>query len=163
MADHYGFTANPNYGYSQYSGQTHYGSYPASTLPYTAPPGPGNPATVEQISVRIRNMHPEEMAALADQWQNAWAFLADVRGFLVNQSNVLRDESWQSPAARDAFLKAGPGETLAYVDGRRPAERHRAAAPGQRLRRGPVRDGPAGERLSAGAGGGDRRQLPGEP
>jgi hypothetical protein len=116
MADHYGFTANPNYGYSQYSGQTHYGSYPPSTLPYTAPPGPGNPATVEQISVRIRNMHPEEMAALADQWQNAWAFLADVRGFLVNQSNVLRDESWRSPAARDAFLKAGPGETLAYLD-----------------------------------------------
>jgi hypothetical protein len=116
MADHYGFTANPNYGYSQYSGQTRYGSYPPSTLPYTAPPGPGNPDTVEQISVRIRNMHPEEMAALADQWQNAWAFLADVRGFLVNQSNVLRDESWQSPAARDAFLKTGPGETLAYLD-----------------------------------------------
>ncbi|GIF37608.1 hypothetical protein [Actinoplanes xinjiangensis] len=116
MADHYGFTANPNYGYSPYSGQTHYGSYPPSTLPYTAPPGPGNPDTVEQISVRIRNMHPEEMAALADQWQNAWAFLADVRGFLIGQSNVLRDESWQSPAARDAFLKMGPGETLAYLD-----------------------------------------------
>ncbi|MEU4161299.1 hypothetical protein [Actinoplanes sp. NPDC026670] len=116
MADHYGFTANPNYGYSQYSGQTHYGSYPPSTLPYTAPPGPNNPDTVEQISARIQNMHPEEMAALADQWQNAWAFLADVRGFLVKQSDVLRDESWQSPAARDAFLKMGPGETLAYLD-----------------------------------------------
>ncbi|BEL09185.1 hypothetical protein Q0Z83_073760 [Actinoplanes sichuanensis] len=116
MADHYGFTADPNYGYSQYSGQTHYGSYPPSTLPYTAPPGPNNPDTVEQISLRIRNMHPEEMATLADQWQNAWAFLADVRGFLVKQSDVLRDESWQSPAARDAFLKMGPGETLAYLD-----------------------------------------------
>ncbi|MEU8656695.1 WXG100 family type VII secretion target [Actinoplanes philippinensis] len=116
MAGHYGFTADPNYGYSPYSGQTHYGSYPPSTLPYTAPPGPGNPDTVEQISVRIRNMHPEEMAALADQWQNAWAFLADVRDFLVKQSDVLRDESWQSPAARDAFLKRGPGETLAYLD-----------------------------------------------
>ncbi|WP_433794085.1 hypothetical protein [Actinoplanes sp. CA-252034] len=116
MAGHYGFTADPNYGYSPYSGQTHYGSYPPSTLPFTAPPGPGNPDTVEQISVRIRNMHPEEMAALADQWQNTWAFLADVRGFLVKQSDVLRDESWQSPAARDAFLKMGPGETLAYLD-----------------------------------------------
>jgi hypothetical protein len=116
MADHYGFTANPNYGYSQYSGQTHYGSYPPSTLPYTAPPGPGNPDTVERISLRISNMHPEEMAALADQWQNAWGFLADVRGFLVRQSDVLRDEAWQSPAARDAFLRMGPGETLAYLD-----------------------------------------------
>ncbi|GIE30089.1 hypothetical protein Ait01nite_031340 [Actinoplanes italicus] len=116
MADHYGASANPNYGYSQYSGQTHYGSYPPSTLPYTAPPGPGNQTTIEQISHRISNMHPEEMAALADQWQNAWAFLADVRGFLIRQSDVLRDESWQSPAARDAFLRRGPGETLTYLD-----------------------------------------------
>ncbi|SDT65092.1 hypothetical protein [Actinoplanes derwentensis] len=116
MPDYFGATADPNYGYSPYSGQTHYGSYPPSTLPFSAPPGPGNPATVEQISQRIRNLHPEQMAALADQWQNAWAFLADVRDVVFRQSTVLRDESWQSPAARDTFLRLGPGETLAYLD-----------------------------------------------
>ncbi|WP_430789803.1 hypothetical protein [Actinoplanes sp. G11-F43] len=116
MADYFGASADPNYGYSPYSGQTHYGSYPPSTLPFSAPPGPGNPATVEQISQRIRNLHPEQMAALADQWQNAHSFLADVHDFVRRQSTVLRDEAWQSPAARDAFLRAGPGETLAYLD-----------------------------------------------
>ena len=116
MADYYGASADPNHGYSPYSGQLHYGSYPPSALPFTAPPGPGNPTTVEQVAERIYNMHPEEMAALADQWQNAWSFLADVRGFVLDQSNVLRDETWQSPAARDAFLQKGPGETLAYLD-----------------------------------------------
>ncbi|GAA1626791.1 hypothetical protein [Actinoplanes couchii] len=116
MADSFGATADPNYGYSPYSGQTHYGSYPPSTLPFSAPPGAGNPATVEQISQRIRNLHPEQMAALADQWQNAWAFLADVRDSVHRQSTVLRDETWQSPAARDTFLRMGPGETLAYLD-----------------------------------------------
>ncbi|HWS31326.1 MAG TPA: hypothetical protein VN408_01140, partial [Actinoplanes sp.] len=116
MSDYFGATADPNYGYSPYSGQTHYGTYPPSALPLSAPPGPGNPATVEQIAQRIRNLHPEQMAALADQWQNAWAFLADVRDLVRKQSTVLRDESWQSPAARDAFLMMGPGETLAYLD-----------------------------------------------
>ncbi|MDI6098066.1 hypothetical protein QLQ12_05550 [Actinoplanes sp. NEAU-A12] len=116
MADYYGATADPNYGYSPYSGQLHYGSYPPSTLPFTAPPGPGNQTTIEQVAQRIYNMHPEEMAALADQWQNAWAFMADVRGFVLKQSDVLREEAWRSPAARDAFLQKGPGETLAYLD-----------------------------------------------
>ncbi|GGN79750.1 hypothetical protein GCM10010112_54700 [Actinoplanes lobatus] len=116
MADYYGATANPNYGYSPYSGQTHYGSYPPSQTPFTGSPGGGNTTGIEEIRQRIRNMHPEQMAALADQWQNAWSFMADVKTFLLNQSNVLRDEAWQSPAARDAFLRRGPGETLAYLD-----------------------------------------------
>ena len=116
MADHFGATADRNYGYTPQTGQQQYSEYPSSTTPFTGPPGPGNPASVEQIAQRIRNMHPEQITALADQWQNTWSFMLDVRDFVLNQSIVLRDESWQSPAARDAFLKMGPGETLTYLD-----------------------------------------------
>uniref|UniRef100_UPI001E300D90 hypothetical protein n=1 Tax=Actinoplanes sp. DH11 TaxID=2857011 RepID=UPI001E300D90 len=116
MGEYWGATADPNYGYSPYSGQTRYGTHPPSQIPFSAPPGPANPLTVEAVATKIRNLHPEQMAALADQWQNAWSFLADVRNFVVQQSTVLQDEHWQSPAARDAFLRRGPGEALTYLD-----------------------------------------------
>jgi hypothetical protein len=116
MGEYWGATADPNYGYSPYSGQEHYASHPAARTPFTSPPGPGNPLTVEIVAARIRNMHPERMAALADQWQNAWAFMASVRQFVVQQSTVLSDEHWRSPKARDAFLQRGPGEALTYLD-----------------------------------------------
>ena len=116
MGEYWGATADPNYGYSPYSGQTRYGTHPSSQIPFTAPPGAGNPLTVEAVAVKIRNLHPEQMAALADQWQNTWSFMADIRQFVVQQSTVLQDEHWQSPAARDAFLRKGPGEALTYLD-----------------------------------------------
>ncbi|MEU4427307.1 hypothetical protein AB0F81_42345, partial [Actinoplanes sp. NPDC024001] len=116
MGEYWGATADPNYGYSPYSGQLKYGSYPPSQVPFTAPPGPGNPLSLPDVARKLRNMHPEQMAALADQWQNAWSFMADIRTFVVQQSTVLQDEHWQSPAARDAFLRRGPGEALAYLD-----------------------------------------------
>ncbi len=116
MADYWGATADPNYGYSPYSGQMRYGSHPASTEPFTSPPGEGNPATVELIKMRIHNMHPERISALADQWQNAWTLMSNVRTYLLRQSTVLHDEHWKSPQARDEFLRRGPGEALAYLD-----------------------------------------------
>ncbi|KHD76582.1 hypothetical protein [Actinoplanes utahensis] len=116
MADHFGATADRNYGYTPQTGQTRYAEHPPSTTPFTGAPGPGNPATIEQITQRIRNMHPEQISTLADQWQNTWSLLLDVRDFVLNQSIVLRDETWKSPAARDAFLQRGPGETLVYLD-----------------------------------------------
>ncbi|MEU4560873.1 hypothetical protein AB0F72_21050 [Actinoplanes sp. NPDC023936] len=116
MGEYWGATADPNYGYSPYSGQLRYGTHPPSQIPFTPKPGPGNPLTVEAVATKIRNLHPEQMAALADQWQNAWSLMADVRTFVVQQSTVLQDEHWKSPAARDAFLRRGPGETLTYLD-----------------------------------------------
>ncbi|MEV6306867.1 hypothetical protein AB0M02_46240 [Actinoplanes sp. NPDC051861] len=116
MGEYWGATADPNYGYSPYSGQEHYAAHPVSQVPFTAPPGPGNPLTVEVVAAKIRNMHPEQMAALADQWQNARSFLEGIRHSVVQQSTVLQDEQWRSPAARDAFLRRGPGEVLTYLD-----------------------------------------------
>ena len=38
MGEYWGATADPNYGYSPYSGQLKYGSYPPSQVPFAPPP-----------------------------------------------------------------------------------------------------------------------------
>ncbi|GLY01728.1 hypothetical protein [Actinoplanes sp. NBRC 101535] len=83
---------------------------------HTGAAGPGNPLDLAGVAARIRNMHPESMAALADQWSNAVTLLTNARHLLVQQSTVLQDEHWRSSAARDAFLKQGPGRTLTFLD-----------------------------------------------
>ena len=53
---------------------------------------------------------------LADQWINAYNLLASIRQQLLDQSTTLYNEHWRSAEARDAFMRVGPGETLAYLD-----------------------------------------------
>jgi hypothetical protein len=115
-ADSWGAAADPNYGYSPYSGQLHYGSHTSSDAPLTQKPGEDNNTTIEQIHRQIHNMHPERIAVLADQWQNAWTLMSEVRAYLKTESEALERESWKSPKARDAFLRMGPGQSLAYLD-----------------------------------------------
>ncbi|WIM97982.1 hypothetical protein ACTOB_001550 [Actinoplanes oblitus] len=114
--DYWGAAADPNYGYSPYSGTTHYGSHSSSDAPFTQQAGGDNHTTIEQIHRQIHNMHPERIAVLADQWQNAWTLMSEVRSFLLAESQALERESWKSPKAREAFLKMGPGQSLAYLD-----------------------------------------------
>jgi hypothetical protein len=116
MAEYWGAKADPNYGYSPYSGQLHYGQHEGSSEPFTAKAGENNTMTIEEIKARIHNMHPEKISALADQWQNAWTLLENVRSYVLQESNLLHDEHWHSPKARDAFLMKGPGDALAYLD-----------------------------------------------
>ncbi|GLY01588.1 hypothetical protein [Actinoplanes sp. NBRC 101535] len=116
MVDYWGTTADPNYGYSPYSGRLHYGTHQSSDEPFTSKPGSADGKTIEEIRMRIRNMHPEKIAELADHWQNAWSVMDNVRTYVLGSSNRLEAESWQSPKARDAFLGKGPGEVLAYLD-----------------------------------------------
>lgn len=116
MVDYWGAKADPNYGYSPYSGQLHYGQHESSSEPFTSKAGDGNTMTIEEIRARIHNMHPEKISALGDQWQNAWTLLDNVRTYVLRESTLLHDEHWESPQARDAFLRKGPGEALAYLD-----------------------------------------------
>ncbi|GIE84739.1 hypothetical protein [Actinoplanes regularis] len=115
MANYFGFEADKNYGYSQYSGYTHYKSHPGANVPFTSAPGEGNSLTIDDVNRKIKNMHPEDIAALADQWANAVAFMLDVKDF-VHRRSVELQEDWKSPAAAGEFLKRGPGETLSYLD-----------------------------------------------
>jgi hypothetical protein len=117
VPDYWGATADPNVGYSPYSGMTHYSSHNLSTEDFTSPPGDGTTGpSIELLEARIHNMHPERIAALADQWQNAYTVMSHVRDFVFLQSTVLHDENWKSPAARNAFMEKGPGQALVYLD-----------------------------------------------
>ncbi|GAA2666748.1 WXG100 family type VII secretion target [Actinoplanes palleronii] len=115
MANYFGFSADPNYGYSPYSGYTHYKTYEPADAAFTPKAGEGNELTFEAVQRKIKNMHPEDIAALADQWDNAVTFLEDVKSFVAGRSTALQDE-WTSPKAAAEFLKRGPGETLGYLD-----------------------------------------------
>jgi hypothetical protein len=87
-----------------------------SDLDFTEPASDENVRTIETIYAQIMNQHPEDISALADQWQNAHNLLASIRQQLLDASNRLYDKAWRSAEARDAFMKKGPGETLAYLD-----------------------------------------------
>jgi hypothetical protein len=117
MTDYWGAKADPHVGYSPYSGMTHYSEHDYSSGDFTSPPGDGSSGpSIELLQMQIHNMHPEQISALADQWQNAYTVLSHVRDFVFLQSTVLHDEHWKSPAARDMFLEKGPGEALVYLD-----------------------------------------------
>src|SRR5262249_30335789 len=42
--------------------------------------------------------------------------LDSIKTQLLAEANTLYDEHWKSSAARDLFMKSGPGHTLAYLD-----------------------------------------------
>ena len=93
MSEYWKAKADPNLGYSQYSGQTHYGPHQLSSEPFTPEATDGTSGMkIEEIEMRIHNMHPEQISALADQWLNAWTLLSQVHEYVLEQSNVLNDE-----------------------------------------------------------------------
>ncbi|HET6214844.1 MAG TPA: hypothetical protein VFE14_18395 [Micromonosporaceae bacterium] len=83
---------------------------------FTDRPGDGNTTTIEQIHMQVLNQHPEWISALADEWQNAYNLLSNIRQQLLDESNVLYNEHWKAAEARDLFMKSGPGSALAYLD-----------------------------------------------
>jgi hypothetical protein len=115
MGDYWGARAYPAHGGPNGEGQ-HYVMPPAFTENFTSPPSEGNPMTIDEIKQRINNMHPEDIAVLADQWQNAYTLMSQVKAYVFEQSTVLHDEHWRDAQAREYFMKSGPGETLAYLD-----------------------------------------------
>ncbi|SIR64952.1 hypothetical protein [Micromonospora avicenniae] len=116
MADYWG--ARATYPHGGPSGEgTRYVTPPQQTdLKFTPPPADEGGETIEAIRVQLMGQHPEDISALADQWQNAYNLLHSIHQQLFKASQVLHDETWKSPQARDAFLQAGPGKTLAYLD-----------------------------------------------
>jgi hypothetical protein len=115
MTDYWGARAYPASGGPNGEG-TRYVMPQPFTDRFTSPEGEGNGMTIEEIRMRIVNEHPEDIAALADQWQNAYTLMSHVKQHLFDQSTVLYNEHWRHAEARDAFMKAGPGQTLAYLD-----------------------------------------------
>jgi hypothetical protein len=83
---------------------------------FTSPQGEQNTTTIETVRRQIMNQHPEDISALADQWQNAYNLLSSIRQQILDQSTTLYHEHWKHAQARDAFLKSGPGTTLTYLD-----------------------------------------------
>ena len=63
---------------------------------FTKPPRDGNGTTIETIRQQILNQHPEDMSALADQWQNAYNLLSSIRQQLLDTSTTLYHEHWRA-------------------------------------------------------------------
>src|SRR5690606_22118434 len=96
-------------------GPSRYHWPPPNEIEFTSPDDQ-SAATISQIRGQIMAQHPEDISALADQWQNAYNLLDEVHRQLFSQGMALDQQHWQSPEARDAFLKSGPGAALAYLD-----------------------------------------------
>jgi hypothetical protein len=97
-------------------GVNRYTPSPAGPSQWTMPNDDKNSATIDEIHRQLMAQHPEIISLLADEWQNAYNMLANIRGQLLDESNALYNESWRNSDARDAFMKAGPGITLAFLD-----------------------------------------------
>ncbi|MBO4162447.1 WXG100 family type VII secretion target [Micromonospora antibiotica] len=128
MADYWGAQATYAHGGPRGEG-TRYVMPPENPdLKFTPAPGGEGGATIEAVRQQVLGQHPEDISALADQWQNAYNLLQSIHQQLLSASRTLHDEHWKSPQARDAFLKAGPGKTLAYLDEWMDAAQHNVTA-----------------------------------
>ncbi|MGC5659549.1 hypothetical protein ACN261_03925 [Micromonospora sp. WMMD723] len=128
MADYWGAQATYAHGGPRGEG-TRYVMPPENPdLKFTPAPGGEGGATIEAVRQQVLGQHPEDISALADQWQNAYNLLQSIHQQLLSASQTLHDEHWKSPQARDAFLKAGPGKTLAYLDEWMDAAQHNVTA-----------------------------------
>ncbi|MEU7958712.1 WXG100 family type VII secretion target [Micromonospora humida] len=128
MADYWGAQATYAHGGPRGEG-TRYVMPPENPdLKFTPAPGGAGGATIEAVRQQVLGQHPEDISALADQWQNAYNLLQSIHQQLLSASQTLHDEHWKSPQARDAFLKAGPGKTLAYLDEWMDAAQHNVTA-----------------------------------
>jgi hypothetical protein len=83
---------------------------------FTMPDGDKNTTKIATIRRQIMSQHPEDISALADEWQNAYNLLASIKDQLFKQGDALDKEHWKSADAKKAFLRKGPGEALAYLD-----------------------------------------------
>ncbi|MFJ6198360.1 hypothetical protein [Micromonospora sp. NPDC092111] len=116
MADYWGARATYSSGGPRGEG-TRYVMPPENpNLKFTPAPTDEGGASIETVRQQVLAQHPEDISALADQWQNAYNLLQSIHQQLRTASQTLHDETWKSPQARDAFLQAGPGKTLAYLD-----------------------------------------------
>jgi hypothetical protein len=93
-------------------------AYDSGANELTSPPSKdGNTGpTIDTIHAQLHNSQPAHLSALADQWQNMYNLLDALRTQLLTESTTLHDEKWKSGKARDAFMKTGPGQALAYLD-----------------------------------------------
>ncbi|GAA4599516.1 hypothetical protein BJY16_003105 [Actinoplanes octamycinicus] len=115
MGDYFGATEDPAVTFSPYGGRMYYGDG-KYTLGYTPEAGGDNNHTIEQIEFMINNAHPEQIAVLGDHWQNVVTMLTQYKTYLHDQSKELEKSHWESPDAKNLFLKKGPGEALVYLD-----------------------------------------------
>jgi hypothetical protein len=85
---------------------------------FTMPPSTDGTSTpsIDEIRAQLHNAQPAHISALADQWQNLYNLLFEIRQEVFLESDTLYEEKWKSGAARDAFMRAGPGQALAYLD-----------------------------------------------
>ncbi|HEU4421340.1 MAG TPA: hypothetical protein VFR67_02235, partial [Pilimelia sp.] len=93
MAEYWGarayyFSGGPN------GEGTRYTMPEPSNVEFTMPRGENNGTTIETIRQRLLNQHPEDISALADQWQNAYNLLSSIRAQLLDTSNTLYNEHW---------------------------------------------------------------------
>lgn len=131
MSTYWGAQISPYHG--RYSYRYHLAWMEGHDYQPTQEPGDDNATTIEQIRIRIMNQHPEDIAALADQWKRAYDLLFNIWLQLLSQSNRLDEEAWKSSEAKALFLEKGPGTTLAYLD-----EWRKAAADNHEVLRGMV-------------------------
>ncbi|GAB3856379.1 hypothetical protein [Dactylosporangium cerinum] len=83
---------------------------------FTNPPNDGeNGPWIEDIRRQIMNQHPEDISALADQWNRAWQLLFGIQQQVLQTSNDLYEKDWKDGDARDKFMTEGPGKMLAYL------------------------------------------------
>ncbi|MBM0240117.1 hypothetical protein JNW88_28820, partial [Micromonospora sp. ATA32] len=116
MADYWGARAQYSSGGPRGEGTRYVMPRENPDLTFTpAPTGEGG-NSIEVVRRQVLAQHPEDISAQADQWQNAYNLLQSVHQQLLTASQTLHDEHWKSPQARDAFLQAGPGKALAYLD-----------------------------------------------
>jgi hypothetical protein len=70
---------------------------------------------ISELKPMVMNQQPAHISALADQFVNAQTLLASLASTIRAHSETLYNETWTHSAARDEFMKRGPGKVLAYL------------------------------------------------
>lgn len=114
MGEYWGATAYT--GYAGPYGPARYNQPEPFDGDFTMPDGESNSTKIAVIHRQIMAQHPEDISALADEWQNAYNLLSSIKDQLFKQGDALDKEHWKSADAKNAFLRKGPGEALANLD-----------------------------------------------
>jgi hypothetical protein len=72
---------------------------------------------ISELKPWVMNQQPAHISALADQFVNAQTLLATLASTIRTHSETLYNETWTHSAARDEFMRRGPGSVLAYLQG----------------------------------------------
>jgi|GEM_PF-1786652 len=120
MGNYWGATPTPAGGHGPDGAGGSYGdrNEELSGIEFTPQPSQDGSSgdTIEVIYKQILGEKPAHVSALADEWQNAHDLLVHAKDALLKQANQLYDQHWGAGEARDAFMKHGPGQTLADLD-----------------------------------------------